>query len=513
MFYYGVAGSRSHVIRPSSSANPKMRAEASRVAPSSCVSSTSSLFSRLDPFDSGVVAARTFEDFCVGLLEVTDIPPTTVCRDSICARDRGVNLRQTRDPTKSSTGVHVSSAEAVPQLKPPVQADAVRLRRINAVITRILVATSPSSRRTVRRTTNHHVQNRSHSTHCDDLSKNMSSSSLPVPSTRLERTNGSNDRVHVSVLPETAPSNSSKISHIENGEEISLDTFGCFVEGKRFGSCLNLEGFLRALTCAGRTVAWDETDDAHSGQVVRTAQDGLAVHTTSDSGRPRTASAIAMVPQPDTPSENALAANARWGGREVRRLSAQFTRTTPSTGAVAQAKWPSSGRLPGGHTGRAIEHGPTPRHSTPRSGSVTSRHIGNNNSARSSAAGTAYTASSTRTSRAGLPGGLGLVVTELSAWDLDDCGALSATDLMSATGQGLGIPLRRSWAEALVERFRATGVASGAVEARPRWCGGVDGRSASRKLDIGVFTDFLRLKNFYLSVMTPFGKHERSLSL
>lgn len=489
-----------------------MRAEASRVAPSSCVSTTSFLFHRLDPFDSGVVAASTFEDFCVSLLGVTDIASTTASRDSFCARDRDTNLCPTGDPTRSSTGVYVSGAEAARQLKPPVQADAVRLRRINAVVTRLLVAASPPSRRTVRQSTNHHVRNRSHFAHSGDLSKNMSSSSPIVPSTRLERTNSRNDRMNASMLPEIAASNSSNVGHIHNGEEMSLDAFGRFVEGKRFGSCHNVEGFLRALTCAGRTLAGHETDDAHSGHAARSTRDGLAVHTTSDSGDPRTALETAEIPHPHHPSENALAANARWGGREVRRLSAQFTRTIPSAETVAQAKWPSSRPLPDGHTGRASERGPTPRHSTSRSGSVTSRHIGNNNSARSSAAGTAYTATSTRTSRAGLPSGRGVVVSELSAWDPDDSGAFSAADLVSATGQGLGIPLRRSWAEALVERFQAAGVASEAVGARPRWCGGIDGRSASGRLDIGVLTEFLRLKNFYLSVMTPFGKHERLLS-
>lgn len=474
----------------------KIRAEANRVAPRSCLASAAFLFSRLDSFGSGLVELNKFEDFCARLLGLPDSGSYAESYRNP-RKHRGDTSQKKRGSCKASTASHVSVFADVQSQQPPLLPnDERRLRRIFAVIARSVWVNSAS-----RHGLEHRRNDRSsHGSY--RLSGN--SSSRLLYSSKLRQTHNSNDDDSVS----TDSSTSGGSKHQCDEGVISLESFCRFVEGKKFGAASNLEGFLRALAGAGRALLGRQ-EDATQLRQVGAAASRLAFHM-SDKTSSRTVVGAPTVSRPDTPGARSVQGSAHWGGGRVRRTSAQFsstlqpqeTKTQYVTGgrmipASTRLFWSSRDRP----AGRTIKDGPTPRRNTSRGESATARLIGNTNSARSSSAGTAYSSTSTKASRAGLPGGLGVVLDELSGWDHDGSGAVSATELVSAMGQGVGIPLRLSWAEALVERFEAKGMAIEAVKDGLRGSG-----SARGKLDVIAFVEFLRLKTFSISVMTPFGK-------
>lgn len=308
--------------------------------------------------------------------------------------------------------------------------------------------------------------------------------------------------------------------------ELSLATCCRFVEGKRFGPRSSLEGFLRALSSAGRPTAGTAYFYTPAKVPARETAGGASCGTP-----PMGATNAYPVGRPGgriSVGDGAwgTAGTARWGARGLRRSSMQFVRTGTARDRDC---------VPGKRGTTPAARGGYP-HST-RGGSPTSRS-GRSRDGDGAAAGHAGCMSATaRTTTPGESGdwplsdsapgqatargfprrdprGAGSAIDALLSFDPEGSGTLSRAQLMSAAGQATGIPARPEWAEALVERFEACAASAGggaALRRGVRWMSGGGGGAlggGERVIDVIAFGEFLRPKYFELSVMTPFGELE-----
>lgn len=304
---------------------------------------------------------------------------------------------------------------------------------------------------------------------------------------------------------------------------ITPSMFCRFVEGKKFDGQESLEGFLRTLSRAGRS------------EVPVAAGGGAAAHNERPPHAHDRAHSFDLMERRQQLSLDGGAwetvGSARWGARGLRRASTQFTyNTSPPkhSDSVPSTTKTSVGRratvLAQAHGGVAVKKsllGVTGTAETHRSAEV-------GTSATSTAGGFHLSSSRSRNStimwdvassggerktptgdRSDQRGG-GFVARALSSFDGDGSGTMSSAEFVSAASKvaGLDMPIEQEWGDVLATKFAAT-TRSGEAAGGVRWLGGSGEGTDTHRLDIATLADFLRPKQFSLSVMTPFGESSR----
>lgn len=533
----------------------QLRAQASRVAPRSCLSAASALFQGLDPNATGAITASKLAYFVSRLVGLSpeggaEHSPRTAHEHRTAAglwsetprsstttgAPRGtatvgeiIDRRSSRTGSVSFAGEAVprsTSLEWVPSASSSFHGSSCafnhnRTRRLYGVIERLAKTAGDScltkgesfgerdGKRFVRDNRYRHGEQQGWVQQGD------------CNRTRTSRGSAPREQKDVTVAAAVLrPPSGSEPSTFRSGREarddvgeifITLSTFCRFVEGNKFGSCL--EGCLRALSRAGR--------QPESLSV-------CAVAIREDSGETRDQASFSASTERRRMSRIVDGARGRtgtvgWGRRGGRRGSLQLANNTLAAKDKAH-NWVATSSL---------SRDATKTSARPGTG------VGCSSSARSSSrggggAGGGYLSSSSGSSttsggftdapRDAISGRRGgsFVALALFSVDVNGSGTLSSAEFVSAASKVTHQSVRQEWGDVLVTRFAAgihekEGIGEGASCTRGsgyrgggggvRWLGaGMDRRSNSSRLDVAALVDFLRPISFSLSVMTPFGE-------
>ncbi|CAM9523010.1 unnamed protein product, partial [Scytosiphon promiscuus] len=505
-----------------------LRAEASRIAPRASPSAARTLFQRLDPAATGVVAAPELASLALHLLRLS---PTGSAEYSLSLSRARNTVKIGLSPATPGAGITSDAPRGMDTLsgkggRRPTTTGCVtpgwgddscalarsRIRRVRGVIERLARAAAAAASFPTKSENNRNAGgdfgHEQHYRGQHEAARRTSTAKEEEPRGRTQP---------VGAPPVRHPSSRAQASTAQRGDDeadscgrslITLSKFCRFMEGKKFDGAGSLEGFLRTLSRAGRSLPPAAESDTVA-QRARFVPDQASY--TTETGRRNAL--------PVEEGARGTTSTARWGTRGVRRASSQFNHRASLTN---RSRFDSAAAV--------IAVGEKSAEMIAR---VRQDGCGDiRNSARSGGREEPYsTPPSGGLALSGRRGG-DFLAQALSSFDSDGSLTLSAGELISAASQvaGLVTPMRQEWGDVLTKRFargakEGVGLGGGAASCRRgcsgpagggragsvRWLGQDVEGSANSRLDIATLVDFLRPKAFSLSVMTPFGLVELSL--